>query len=65
MVSPGVIATGWQDRVKNAGGKQLAEALSKDGIPPETIADAVVFALDQPPGVSVGEVIVHPTKQDW
>jgi NADP-dependent 3-hydroxy acid dehydrogenase YdfG len=65
MVSPGVIATGWQDRVKNAGGKQLAEALSKDGIPPETIADAVVYALDQPPGVSVGEVIVHPTKQDW
>lgn len=65
MVSPGVIATGWEDRVRNASGKQLAEQLSKDGIAPSTIADAVAYALDQPPGVSVGDVVVHPTRQDW
>lgn len=65
MVSPGVIATGWEDRVRNASGKQLAEQLSKDGIAPSAIADAVAYALDQPPGVSVGDVVVHPTRQDW
>lgn len=65
MVSPGVIDTGWPDRVKNPTGKKLAKELSKDAIEPEAIADAVAYALNQPPSVAVGEILVHPTRQDW
>lgn len=65
MVSPGVIDTGWADRVNNATGKELATELNKGAIPPEAIADAVAYALDQPVNVSVSDVVVHPTRQDW
>jgi len=65
MVSPGVIDTGWPDRIKDPEGKASAEELSKVAIEPEFIADAVAFALDKPPSVSIGDLIVHPTKQGW
>jgi NADP-dependent 3-hydroxy acid dehydrogenase YdfG len=65
MVSPGVIDTGWADRVNDETGKQRAQELSKGAISPAAIADAVAYALNQPADVSVGEIIVHPTRQDW
>lgn len=33
-------------------------------IPPEAVARAVAFAVEQPAGVDVGEVVVRPTAQD-
>ncbi len=65
MVSPGVIDTGWADKVTDADGRRAATALNKDAIPPEAIADAVAYALDQPASVTVNDIVVHPTKQDW
>ncbi|KAB7786701.1 SDR family oxidoreductase [Methylorubrum populi] len=65
MVSPGVIDTGWADKVTDADGRKAATALNKDAIPPEAIADAVAYALDQPASVTVNDIVVHPTKQDW
>jgi NADP-dependent 3-hydroxy acid dehydrogenase YdfG len=65
MISPGVIDTGWADKVKDTRGRELAGELNKDGITPESIADAVLFALDQPPDVTVNDIVVHPTAQNW
>ncbi len=65
MVSPGVIDTGWADKVSNATGKRIAGTLNKEAIPPEAIAEAVAYALDQPPNVTVNDVVIHPTKQNW
>jgi NADP-dependent 3-hydroxy acid dehydrogenase YdfG len=31
--------------------------------PPEAIADAIVFAIEQPADVHVNEIIVRPTAQ--
>jgi NADP-dependent 3-hydroxy acid dehydrogenase YdfG len=65
MVSPGVIDTGWADKVQDETGRTIASELNKQGIPPLSIADAVIYALDQPPEISINDIVVHPTRQDW
>lgn len=65
MVSPGVIDTGWADKVSDAEGRKKATELNKGAIQPEAIADAVDYAMDQPANVTVNDVVIHPTKQDW
>ncbi len=65
MVSPGVIDTGWADKVSDAGGREAARKLNEGAIPPEAIADAVAYALDQPATVTVNDVVIHPTGQAW
>ncbi|MBN7807821.1 SDR family oxidoreductase [Agrobacterium rosae] len=65
MISPGVIDTGWAEKVKDTRGRELAGKLNKEGISPESIAQAVLFALDQPPNVTVNDIVVHPTAQNW
>lgn len=65
MVSPGVIDTGWADKVSDAEGRKAATELNKDAIPPEAVADAVAYALDQPANVTVNDVVIHPTRQGW
>lgn len=64
MVSPGVIDTGWADKV-NDGSKDTAQTLNADAIAPERVADAVLFALAQPADVAVNDIVIHPTKQAW
>ncbi|MEU0074150.1 SDR family oxidoreductase [Streptomyces sp. NPDC006332] len=65
MISPGVIDTGWADKVPSAEGKQAAKDLNKGAIHPDRVADAVVHALDQPADVTVNDIVIHPTRQAW
>jgi NADP-dependent 3-hydroxy acid dehydrogenase YdfG len=65
LVSPGVIDTGWPDKLADGPAKDAAQALSEKAISAEAIANAVSYALNQPPNVSVSEVIVAPTNQAW
>jgi len=65
MVSPGVIDTGWPDKLRNGQAKDVATDLSKQAIKPEAVAEAVAFALNQPPGVAINEVIIAPVSQAW
>lgn len=65
MISPGVIDTGWADKVSNTEGKQIAQDLNQGAIHPARVADAVVYALDQPADVTVNDIVIHPTRQDW
>ncbi|MEU7835524.1 SDR family oxidoreductase [Nonomuraea sp. NPDC049129] len=64
-ISPGVIDTGWADKVTNDEGKQIAQHLNQGAISPERIADAVVYALNQPADVTVNDIVIHPTHQQW
>ncbi|MBI6666642.1 short-chain dehydrogenase [Pseudomonas syringae] len=65
MISPGVINTGWADKVNNSEGKKAAQELNKIAITPEQVADAVAYALDQPNNLTINDIVIHPTKQDW
>ncbi len=65
MVSPGVVGTGWPYKLRDGEAKNVAIDLSKQAIKPEAVAEAVAFALNQPPGVAINEVIVAPVDQAW
>ncbi|MBX8534778.1 SDR family oxidoreductase [Pseudomonas cichorii] len=65
MISPGVIDTGWADKVKNSEGKKAAQELNKIAITPEQVAEAVAYTLDQPNDLTINDIVIHPTKQDW
>lgn len=64
-ISPGVINTGWADKVTDPEGRKAAQELNRIAISPEDIGRAVVYALDQPPNVTVNDLIISPTRQDW
>ncbi|MEU5959042.1 SDR family oxidoreductase [Streptomyces sp. NPDC047525] len=64
-ISPGVIDTGWADKVTDPAGRKAAQELNAIAISPEAIADAVVYALDQPADVTVNDLVISPTRQNW
>lgn len=65
LISPGVIHTGWADKVSNKEGAEIAAELNKQAIKPEDIANAVLFAFDQPDNVNVNDIVISPTLQNW
>ncbi len=64
-VSPGVINTGWADKVSDPEGRKTAQRLNEIAIDPQVISRAVVYALNQPTNVTVNDLIISPTRQDW
>jgi NADP-dependent 3-hydroxy acid dehydrogenase YdfG len=64
IISPGFVHTNFAEAVTNPEVKaQLEGARDKFALPPEAIARAVAFAIEQPADVDVGEIIVRPTAQ--
>ena len=64
LVTPGFVRTNLTDSMTNPEVKaQTIEAMDKMAIPPEAVARAIVFALDQPAEVDIGEIVVRPTAQ--
>ncbi|MCQ4104873.1 SDR family oxidoreductase [Erwinia persicina] len=64
-ISPGVINTGWADKVSDPEGRKIAQELTKIAISPQDVASAVVYALNQPQNVTVNDLIISPTRQKW
>lgn len=64
-ISPGVIDTGWADKVEDPEGRKAARKLNEIAISPEDIGRAVVYALNQPANVTVNDLIISPTQQNW
>lgn len=64
-VSPGVINTGWADKVVDPEGRKAAQELNKIAISSEDVANAVIYALNQPENVTVNDLIISPTRQNW
>lgn len=64
-ISPGVINTGWANKVDDPAGRQAAKELNSLAITPEAVADAVVYALNQPANTTVNDLIISPTRQNW
>jgi NADP-dependent 3-hydroxy acid dehydrogenase YdfG len=55
-VSPGYVDTDFAKGVELPAGPAVA-------LPPEAIARAIAFAIEQPDGVDVGDIVVRPTAQ--
>lgn len=63
-VSPGMIATNFSDSINDPKAKEaIAKQMGEIAIPPEAIARGILFALEQPPEVDVGSIVIRPTAQ--
>ncbi|MFE6888366.1 SDR family oxidoreductase [Streptomyces sp. NPDC057694] len=64
MVSPGFVATDFLASVPDAELRaRLTESMDAMAIPPEAVARAIRFAIEQPADVDVNEIVVRPTAQ--
>src|SRR6266481_1271943 len=64
IISPGFTRTNFADAVTSREVKaQLEQSWDKFGMPPDAIARAIAFAIEQPADIDVNEVIVRPTAQ--
>ena len=62
IISPGMTRTNFADTMTNPQVKaQLEERRDKIAMPPEAIARAIAFAIEQPADVDVSEIIVRST----
>jgi NADP-dependent 3-hydroxy acid dehydrogenase YdfG len=43
---------------------QTLDKMDKIAIAPDAVARAIAFAIEQPDGVDVGDIVVRPTAQD-
>jgi NADP-dependent 3-hydroxy acid dehydrogenase YdfG len=64
IISPGFVNTNFTESMTNPEMKaQIQGRMDKMAISPDAIARAIVFAIEQPADVDVGEIIVRPTAQ--
>ena len=62
IISPGITRTNFAESITNPEVKaQLEERASKTAMPPEAVARAIAFAIEQPADVDVSELVVRPT----
>jgi NADP-dependent 3-hydroxy acid dehydrogenase YdfG len=62
-VSPGVVESELADTITEAGAQEMMRTYRADSIPPSAIADAIAYAIDQPEGVDVNEMVIRPARQ--
>lgn len=64
IVSPGMTRTNFADTMANPDVRaQLVEMRDQLAMPPEAVARAIAYAIEQPSDIDVGEVVVRPTAQ--
>jgi NADP-dependent 3-hydroxy acid dehydrogenase YdfG len=64
IISPGFVRTNFAEGVTSPEVKaQLETSRDRFAIPPDAIARAVAFAIEQPADVDVNEIVIRPTAQ--
>ncbi|AFH61246.1 SDR family oxidoreductase [Paenibacillus caseinilyticus] len=64
IISPGIIRTNFAEGVTNLEVRaRLEEIRDKFALPPESIARAIAYAIEQPADVDVNEIVIRPTAQ--
>ena len=62
VISPGITQTNFAESITNLEVKtQLQERANQTALPPEAVARAIAFAIEQPTDVDVSELVVRPT----
>ena len=64
IISPGMTSTNFAESVTDPVARaELEQRRDVIAMPPTAVARAIAFAIEQPPGVDVGEIVVRPTAQ--
>ncbi|WP_328765523.1 MULTISPECIES: SDR family oxidoreductase [unclassified Streptomyces] len=64
VVSPGITRTEFADAMPPQMQAQVRARMDRTAIPPDAIARAIAYAIEQPDNVDVGDIVVRPTAQD-
>jgi NADP-dependent 3-hydroxy acid dehydrogenase YdfG len=65
VISPGVTESELADTISDPGAAENMREFRKIAIGPDAIARAIAFAVEQPDGVDVNEIIVRPTASPY
>lgn len=65
VISPGVTESELADSISDSEARRGMQDFRKIAIPPEAIARAIAFAIEQPDDVDVSEIIVRPTASPY
>jgi len=63
-ISPGAIATELTSTITDPDAAKAAEDLYKIAISADSVARAIVYAIEQPHDVDINEIILRPTAQE-
>jgi NADP-dependent 3-hydroxy acid dehydrogenase YdfG len=64
IVAPGAVETELPDHITDEDAREsLSGLMSLERLQSEDIANAIVYAVTQPPRVSVNEILIRPTRQ--
>jgi NADP-dependent 3-hydroxy acid dehydrogenase YdfG len=64
IISPGFVRTDFVEAVTNLELRaRLADSRDRFAMPPDAIARAIAFAIEQPDAVDVNEIVIRPTAQ--
>lgn len=64
-ISPGYVNTELDSSIEDPEARRQARAAMESfGLPPEAVARAIAFAIDQPRDVEIGDITIRPTVQD-
>jgi NADP-dependent 3-hydroxy acid dehydrogenase YdfG len=63
VISPGLTRSDLTATITDAGVREAVRTQMQIAIPAAAVADAIAYAIGQPPGVDVSEIIVRPTAQ--
>lgn len=64
-ISPGYVKTNLSSSMTNLEILKAGQAkMDEIGIPPEAIARAIEYAIEQPPEIDVGDIVIRPTAQE-
>jgi NADP-dependent 3-hydroxy acid dehydrogenase YdfG len=64
IISPGMTSTNFADGLTDPQVRaQLERARDSMAMPPDAVARAIAFAIEQPADVDVGEIVIRPTAQ--
>ena len=63
-ISPGFVRTELDRSIDEPAVREQVRAnMDSFGIPPQAVANAVAFAIEQPPDIEIGDITIRPTRQ--
>jgi NADP-dependent 3-hydroxy acid dehydrogenase YdfG len=65
MISPGAVATELPESSSEEATRQHLRELYRIAIPVRAIADAIAYAIEQPPEVEIDEIVIRPAAQEF
>jgi NADP-dependent 3-hydroxy acid dehydrogenase YdfG len=64
MISPGAVATELPESSSEEATRQHLREFYKMAVSADAVARAIAYAIEQPPGVDINEVVIRPVAQD-